>query len=305
MTPIAYITTPFTKRTGCPRQPTLCPHSIATINLQKDCHPDTIQGLEQYSHCWVIFTFDNNTDVRTHKNNYKAKITPPRIRPAGTKVGCMSTRTPHRPNNVGLSLLTIKSVSGRTITVSGVDLCDQTPIYDIKPYVPWDVAGYISGGRWGGEMCGVVQCPDWVWDSEALEYMKRASNGSNGSNGYGSPLKKIKTEEIVRIECVTWTDEAVEQLTREHQKGAFKPLYPSRKSDVNTVQLAISEILSQDPRHNRQKGTATNEEGYKVVFCAAQVRFVVGDDKKTEVVEISKVNFEEGDGDGRMKLFKK
>ena len=86
LSPIAYATTPFKKRTGCPRQPTLCPHTLATITLSPHCPKETIEGLDQYSHIWVIFTFDNNTDIRSSESNYKAKITPPRIIPKGTKV---------------------------------------------------------------------------------------------------------------------------------------------------------------------------------------------------------------------------
>ncbi|GMH47752.1 hypothetical protein TrRE_jg12632, partial [Triparma retinervis] len=92
MSPIAYIRTPFIKKTGCPRQPQTCPSSLGQIILTKSTSRECLTQLSSYSHIWVIFTFDNNTDVRTSSLNYKAKITPPRIRPPGTKVGCLSTR---------------------------------------------------------------------------------------------------------------------------------------------------------------------------------------------------------------------
>ncbi|GMH75418.1 hypothetical protein TL16_g06754 [Triparma laevis f. inornata] len=230
LSPIAYATTTFKKRTGCPRQPTLCPHTLATITLSSHCPKETIEGLDKYSYIWVVFTFDNNTDIRSSERLQDYKITPPRIIPKGTKVGCLSTRTPHRPNNIGLSLLTVNSISNRTITVTGIDLCDQTPIYDIKPYVPWDVPGYVKGGRWGGEMGGVLKCPDWVWDSEALEYLKQVS-----VPGYSSLIRKGSGEEVGEVENVFFMEEAIEQLNYEYKKGTFKPLYSPKKSSLKTV----------------------------------------------------------------------
>ena len=205
----------------------------------------------------MIFTFDNNTDVRTSAVNYKAKITPPRIKPPGTKVGCLSTRTPHRPNNVGLSLLKLHKVEGSTITVTGVDLCDKTPIYDIKPFVPWDVPGYVSGGNWGGEvrvlprvplpwsipyllppspiyphppslllppsqfsqMLDVLRCPEWVWDPCA------ASELSSSSRPKHTPPSALPS---TSASTVKWTESAEEDLAFLVSRGVFAPLYPKK-----------------------------------------------------------------------------
>ena len=290
MKPIAYIKTPFIKKTGCPRQPQVCPSSIGKIVLTKSTPNTCIDQLSSYSHLWVIFTFDNNTDVRTFEQNYKSKITPPRIEPAGTKVGCLSTRTPHRPNNIGLSLLKMVGVDGDTITVSGVDLCDGTPIYDVKPCVPWDIPGYVKGGRWGGELGSILRCPDWVWDKDAIKWLKGGAADDK--------------EGLVEVRRVEWNEEAVRSIKKLVEDGAFEPLYESRSPDsCDLVKAAITEILIQDPRHNRQKGRETGSEGYRVVFCSAAARFFIEKNNVCRVTEVALPEWEAGDG--RMMFFKR
>ena len=271
--------------------------------------------------------------------NYKAKITPPRIKPPGTKVGCLSTRTPHRPNNVGLSLLKLQSVSKSTITVTGVDLCDkvrvggvkegwseatathsrpiylmyvppaslslsrtplarrfappllQTPIYDIKPFVPWDVPGYVSGGSWEGEMLDVIRCPDWVWDPAA-------------SSSLSTSPPPVLSPSLNPGSTVDWTSESLTDLQSLVSKGTFSPLYPKKSpTSFELVKAAVTEILLQDPRHNRQKGTKTGSDGYKIVFCEATVTFCV-EEGGARVIEVKEAEWEDGD-DGRMRFMKK
>ena len=230
MVPIGRITTPFKKRTGCPRQPALCPSSLATLTLTCANASSCASGLSSYSHAWVIFTFDANTDLRQTAADFKAKITPPRIEPRGSKVGCLSTRTPHRPNNVGLSLMRILKVEGATLTLANVDLCDRTPVYDVKPFVPWDVPEYVSGGRWPREMREVVRAPEWVWDDEA-----------KGLADDGAGIRRVE-----------WKEEAREGLEVEHARGTFNPLYHKKDSaSLDRAKSAIEEVLVQDPRHNR------------------------------------------------------
>jgi len=94
---------------------------------------------------WVIFLFDQNTNwtdalcSESESFTYTAKIAPPRL--FGKRVGVFSTRSPHRPNPIGLSVVAIQAVDEKAgvIHISGVDLTDGTPILDIKPYIPYDV----------------------------------------------------------------------------------------------------------------------------------------------------------------------
>ena len=96
--------------------------------------------LKDFSHVWVIFVFHENTNVdKQHGLGGvpPALIKPPRL--GGKKVGCLSTRSPHRPNPIGLSVFEVLEVGVDSITVSGIDLCDGTPVLDVKPYIPYDI----------------------------------------------------------------------------------------------------------------------------------------------------------------------
>ena len=92
----------------------------------------SFDNFNEFSHCWVIFVFHENTNI-----NIKGKILPPRKKD-GTKVGVFSSRSPHRPNNIGLSLCKIEEVDciKGYVYFSSIDLIDGTPILDVKPYIP-------------------------------------------------------------------------------------------------------------------------------------------------------------------------
>ncbi|KAL7878159.1 hypothetical protein SRHO_G00048020 [Serrasalmus rhombeus] len=130
--PIGYISSCFSKKNGTPRQPAVCMSSRAALQIQPSVfnNPDhALAGLEHYSHVWLIFLFHKNGHM-----SYKAKVKPPRLN--GQKVGVYSTRSPHRPNAIGLSLAKLESITGDTLHLSGVDLIAGTPVLDIKPYIP-------------------------------------------------------------------------------------------------------------------------------------------------------------------------
>ena len=191
--------------------------------LGDGCRPNRLA----YSHMWVIFTFDANTDLRLGASDYKAKITPPRISPKGSKVGCLSTRTPHRPNNVGLSLMRLVGVDNAKLTLANVDLCDGTPVYDVKPFVPWDVPEYVSGGSWPRTMREVVKAPEWVWDDEA----RGVADARAG------------------IRRVEWKEEARERLEAEHMRGTFNPLYSKKDAaSLEKAKSAIEEVRVSEER---------------------------------------------------------
>ena len=79
----------------------------------------------------------SNTNSDNHSNNQAAKIKPPRLH--GQRVGCLSTRSPHRPNNIGLSVCEVAEVGANYIDVLGCDMMHGTPVLDVKPYIPYDV----------------------------------------------------------------------------------------------------------------------------------------------------------------------
>lgn len=128
--PIGYIETPFKERFGTPRQPSLVPSSWGVLKLNKRLNLyGSLEGLDGFSHAWLIFVFHENVNKAV-----RAKIHPPRME--GEKIGLFATRTPHRPNPIGLSAVKIEKVEDGAIYFSGVDLVDGTPILDLKPYLP-------------------------------------------------------------------------------------------------------------------------------------------------------------------------
>lgn len=133
MEAIGYIESPFPNKFSVPRQSGIVKEIYSKIVLfPKFQASDSLQGLESFSHIWIQWLF--------HENNYsqfKAKISPPRLE--GKKIGVFATRSPHRPNSIGLSLVKIHKIESDGLWVTGADLIDKTPILDIKPYLPqWE-----------------------------------------------------------------------------------------------------------------------------------------------------------------------
>jgi tRNA-Thr(GGU) m(6)t(6)A37 methyltransferase TsaA len=135
MKPIAHIQTDFPTKFGIPRQSGLIDELIGKIVFEKEYRdPQALRGLEEFSHLWLLWEFSENK-----REHWSPTVRPPRL--GGNKrIGVFATRSPFRPNPIGLScvkLIDIKTEDeGPVIYVSGVDLMDGTPIYDIKPYIP-------------------------------------------------------------------------------------------------------------------------------------------------------------------------
>jgi tRNA-Thr(GGU) m(6)t(6)A37 methyltransferase TsaA len=133
--PIGFVRSPFVDRASAPRQPspslTASP-SAGRIELLPGCgYDDALDGLEQWTLLWILFVFHKNVE---QARGWRPKVQPPR---SATKRGVFATRSPHRPNPIGLSAVKIDRVEGLAIHVSNLDLLDGTPVLDIKPYVPY------------------------------------------------------------------------------------------------------------------------------------------------------------------------
>lgn len=127
--PIGTVESPFPDRRGTPRQPSLVPAARGKIRFNKKLiQHDHFKELSQFSHVWVLFVFHNNTN--TEKETLAARIKPPRLH--GTKVGCLSTRSPHRPSNIGLSVCEVIGVGQDYLEIRCVDMVDGTPVIDGK-----------------------------------------------------------------------------------------------------------------------------------------------------------------------------
>ncbi|KAG8367687.1 hypothetical protein BUALT_Bualt16G0099000 [Buddleja alternifolia] len=160
MAPIAVVHSCFSTRNGTPRQPLLVPLARSSLIFDSARVPQaSLEGLEGYSHCWIIYVFHLNTDLEKlwkhpSQSKFKAKVRVPRLK--GERIGVFATRSPHRPCPIGLTVAKVEAVRGHTVLLSGVDLVDGTPVLDIKPYLPY--CDNIEGAK----------VPEWVKEDNAL-----------------------------------------------------------------------------------------------------------------------------------------
>ena len=153
---IAHIHTEFSEKFGIPRQSGLVDGLSAQIIFEpKYRNPDALRGMEDFSHLWLIWQFSEAV-----RPTWSPTVRPPRL--GGNKrMGVFATRSPFRPNPIGLSSVKLDKIDfsakdGPVIYVSGADLMDGTPIYDIKPYLPSAdchpeaSGGFTSSNQWHG-----------------------------------------------------------------------------------------------------------------------------------------------------------
>lgn len=239
--PLGLLRSCFKERNGTPRQGLHAPQSRATLTLSSRGGfnaAEALEGLAAYSHVWLIFDFHANTN-KTHRNKssglageqhsealpmMKSKVKPPQL--GGGTTGLFATRTPHRPNPVGLSLCILDSVDGSTVSLRGVDLIDGTPVLDIKPYHPMDCMAS-------------AEYPDWVsaqFPGCSVDQIVPALRVVEMSNGAKAELRR----------CV---------------EGGLLELYTS----YDQAEGAIIECIRLDMRrdqHRRKLGTGSGSFGF-------------------------------------------
>ncbi|KAL9181711.1 hypothetical protein ACHAXT_012054 [Thalassiosira profunda] len=264
---IGTVVSPFTKRMGTPRQGALVPAGRGFIQLRIPV--ECVEGLELYSHAWILFSFHANTDAPgATKKGSKTKIRPPRGN--GIKVGMLATRSPHRPNNIGLSLVKVDRVDKKTkrLYISALDLVHGTPIYDVKPCVPWDLPGHHDNIP--------LSVPSWVSQDDEL--------------------KKV-----------SFTSNAEESLERCVARGKLAPLYTSKNGGLAGATKTIEEVLAQDPRASNsngpnKRGSVSNSNAdndiYNMLFCSTEVSFYMQEDGVTveNITELELDTVERVDG---------
>ena len=137
MKPIAHIHTDFPAKFGIPRQSGLVSSLSGVIVFTPEFrNPEALRGLEAYSHLWLIWQFSQAV-----RSGFSPTVRPPRLG-GNRRMGVFATRSPFRPNPIGLSSVALEKIelqspNGPLLYVSGADLMDNTPIYDIKPYLPY------------------------------------------------------------------------------------------------------------------------------------------------------------------------
>ena len=146
MKTIARIRNAYDGKFGVPRQSGLVEEVVSTIVFEPEFRvAEALRGIEEFSHLWLIWAFD-----RTEREGWSPTVRPPRLG-GNQRIGVFATRSPYRPNAIGLSCVRLlgveKGKDGTVLKVAGADLMNGTPIYDIKPYLPYaDCRPEATGG---------------------------------------------------------------------------------------------------------------------------------------------------------------
>lgn len=139
LTPIGFVRSPYRERREAPRQTAAAQETTGRIELLRGHgFEHALSDLEQWPYLWVIFWFHLNT-------GWRPKVLPPR---SARRRGVFATRSPHRPNPLGLSVVKLERIEGLVVHVSGLDMLDGTPVLDLKPYVPYADALADADGGW-------------------------------------------------------------------------------------------------------------------------------------------------------------
>ena len=173
LSPVAIFHGPFREKFGIPRQSGLADTLEGTVVLEKAfASPEALRGLEAFGRIWLIWGFSAN-----RQEGWSPTVRPPRL--GGNKaLGVFATRSPYRPNPLGLSCVRLERIEGTVLHVRGADLMDGTPIYDIKPYIPYADAFPDAAG-------GFVDEVDWPELTVVLPA--------------GTPLSETETEALREV----------------------------------------------------------------------------------------------------------
>lgn len=217
--PIGVIRTVFSEKRAVPRQANIADTILSRIELSKELYTNpeqSLETLEDFSHFWVIYHFHKN------ESHAKPKISPPRL--DGKKVGVLATRSPHRPNPIGMSLVRLDRIEGSTIYFYGSDMVDETPVIDIKPYIP----SYDSPQK-------ATELPITAKNiSRSREEPEGEEEHDENSAHALQPTDDVKVPDWVsnkKLLTVVFSDNAINQL-----------------KELKVNQKSIEEILASDPR---------------------------------------------------------
>jgi len=180
--PIGWLRSPYIDKFGTPRQGRVAPSSEAHIEFVPGAPVEAwLEGLEGFSHAWLITVFHQHL-----AEEVPAKVHPPRL--AGKSVGVLASRSPHRPNPIGLTLVEVKAIKERKLFVGGVDLIDGTPILDIKPFIPESDSPPQAHAGW------VEEHP---WPPLSIEWSESAKKGLDRVYQLHAP--PIELEQFQRV----------------------------------------------------------------------------------------------------------
>lgn len=264
----------------------------AILKLNPQCNGvSSLDGLASFSHCWLIFVFHANTNAHKDTSSFKAKIRPPRMK--GKSVGVFATRSPHRPNNIGLSTACIESVKNGCLLLSSIDLIDGTPILDVKPYV----VGYDRLAL------SSIRSADWINAEDPISSLTRRpvqftpkalqqlqhfySHMPKSHSGALFPLSDEKKNNSVDTETETGTDtdrsnsHALLGLPRISKNQLAKLRSSSFYSSAADSQRFISEVIQYEIRSLYRSGAAKR---HSVAVDVFSIEFQISEDGRDVLV---------------------
>lgn len=192
---IAIVHSLFKEKFSIPRQPGLVSFESKIEMLPPYNRPEALAGLEDFSHLWVIFDFHGIEQT----DNSSLTVRPPRLG-GNKKLGVFATRSPNRPNNIGLSLVKLLRIEGTNLIISGGDFLDQTPVYDIKPYLKEIESHPTARSGWADEIITTqlkvvfhCECDEDLKEKiiEVLSLDPRPRYHEDGYKQYGSRLGDV------------------------------------------------------------------------------------------------------------------
>ncbi len=301
---IARIHSDFPSKFGIPRQSGLVEALKARVVFEPDFRsPEAVRGLEGFSHIWLIWQFSQAV-----REDWSPTVRPPRLG-GNTRMGVFATRSPFRPNAVGLSSVRLERVEphtpqGPVLHVAGADLMDGTPIFDIKPYLPYgDCRPEATGGfAPGADRLLEVEFPE-RWLSLLPEDRRQAAAGVLAQDP--RPSYQRDPERIYGMEFAGW--EIRFQVRGERRTHDRRPLFFSPGPHLNAERAGApvfgknrgktgrntsfhqgegnffcAGVLAQDPRPSYQRDP---ERIYGMEFAGWEIRFQVRGERLT-VVEV-------------------
>ena len=279
--PIGVVHSIYRLCVGTPRQGLLAPNAHGRIELL-GLSPDAVDGLDSFSHIWIVFIFHLNTQAK-NSNRIPSKIAPPAL--GGKKVGVLATRSPHRNNPIGITLCKLDSITRATknsnktyLNVSGLDLVDGTPVVDIKPYVP----------NYDSVPVDQLKVPSWVSDgldtrrpvnieSRALQQLEQIlTENPNALQFYGGQSLDATVEQVanciaevlsVDVRSAWQTKKAREGKSQAERASRVQGDYMEGSSECTQQldNLLIRYTVSQPDTQNRDESEGSGAEDIVLV----------------------------------------
>lgn len=247
---IGTVKTVFSNKRAVPRQAVLADEVQGCVEISSDCfnNPEhSLEGLEEFSHMWIIYHFHRN------ESHSKAKVAPPRLN--GGRVGVFSTRSPHRPCPIGLSLVRIDRIEDNKVYFFGTDMVDGSPVLDLKPYIPKydcptdDMAGLGTAESPLASTFSAREAPD---GQETEEDTQAASSSTSAGRATGTvrvpnwitagPTLKVlfQDQALAQIDQLTLNRNTIAELLETDPRSVY--LRTKHGSQIFTFQLSEATV---------------------------------------------------------------